>query len=179
MDSADGVPPEPSTTSRLREVGRLLRRHPGLALLVLRAYLLLLVMRGVITMFPLRRITSHLGAPMQETPQEGVPEPHMRYARQVAWAVRKLAPRTPTNSNCYPQALTAWWLLHRKGIPTTVYYGATFEPDRPALGAHVWVRCGPLIVTGGGTRRQFAPLTWYADDGKDRRSRARGLRVRA
>src|SRR5688572_32003423 len=61
---------------------------------------------------------------MQETPRDGVSEDQLRYARRVGSAILRLSPRTPTNSNCYPQALTAWWLLHRKRIPTTIYYGS-------------------------------------------------------
>jgi hypothetical protein len=40
---------------------------------------------------------------------------------------------------------------------------AAFDEDGTALQAHVWVRCGPLVVTGGGHGRRFAPLTWFAD----------------
>jgi len=150
-------------THRLRELARAARRRLTRLLLTLRVYLLLIVMRGVITAFSLRRITARLGTPMVETPTEGVPRDQLRYARHVGRAISRTAPRTPTDSNCYPQALTAWWLLHRKQIPTTFYYGAAFEEDGTALQAHVWVRCGPLVVTGGGPRRRFAPLTWFAD----------------
>jgi hypothetical protein len=131
---------------------------------MLRVYVLLIVMRGVIAAFSLPRITRHLGTAMAETPTQGVPADQLRYARRVGWAIVRAAPRTPTNSNCYPQALTAWWLLHRKRIPTTFYYGAAFDDDRSALQAHVWLRCGSLMVTGGGPHRgRFAPLTWFAD----------------
>ncbi len=140
------------------------RRNPASFVLLMRTYLLLIVMRGVIAVFPLRWITGRLGAPKQETPKEGVPAHQLRYVRRVNWSIHRVSPLTPTNSNCYPQALTAWWLLRRKHIPTTFYYGAAFDEGRSALEAHVWLRCGDLIVTGGGTHRQrFAPLTWFAD----------------
>jgi hypothetical protein len=142
---------------------RAARRRAGRFLLVLRVYVLLVLMRGVITALSLRRITARLGVPMEETPKAGVSADQLRYARRIGWAVSRAAPRTPTNSNCYPQALTAWWLLHNKRIPTTFYYGAAFDEDGTALQAHVWLRCGPLVVTGDGPRRRFAPLTWYAD----------------
>jgi hypothetical protein len=101
---------------------------------------------------------------MEETPTGGVHADQLRYARRVGWAVLRATPYTPTNSNCYPQALSAWWLLHRKRIPTTFYYGAAFDEDRSGLVAHVWLRCGELMVTGGGPNRSgFAPLTWFAD----------------
>ncbi len=146
-----------------RELLRAARRRAARFLLTLRVYVLLILMRGVITAFSLRRITTRLGAPMEETPKEGVSADQLRYARRIGWAISRTAARTPTNSNCYPQALTAWWLLHKKRIPTTFYYGAAFDEDGTALQAHVWLRCGPLVVTGGGPRRRFAPLTWYAD----------------
>lgn len=157
------IPGSPPMTHRLRGLARAARRRATRVLLTLRVYVLLIVMRGVISALSLRRITTRLGTPMEETPTEGIPARQLRYARRVGWAISRAAPRTPTNSNCYPQALTAWWLLHRKQIPTTFYYGAAFEEDGTALEAHVWVRCGPLVVTGGGPRRRFAPLTWFAD----------------
>jgi hypothetical protein len=146
-----------------RELGRAALRRAARLLLLLRVYVLLVFMRGVISALSLRRITARLGTPMEETPREGVPADQLRYARRVGLAISRAAGRTPTNSNCYPQALTAWWLLHKQEIPTTFYYGAAFDEDGTALQAHVWVRCGHLVVTGGGPRRRFAPLTWYAD----------------
>lgn len=154
----------PPVSNRLRGLSRAVRRRAARLLLILRVYVLLVIMRGVITALTLRRITARLGTPMAETPTEGVQADQLRYARRVGWAIGRAAPLTPTNSNCYPQALTAWWLLHRRRIPTTFYYGAAFDEDGTALQAHVWVRCGPVIVTGGGGhRRRFAPLTWFAD----------------
>lgn len=147
----------------LRNLARAAHRHAAGRFFVLRVYLLLVIMRGVISAAPLRRITARLGTPMQQTPTEGVSDGQIRYARRVGRAISRIAPRTPTNSNCYPQALAAWCLLHRRRIPTTFYYGAAFDENGAALQAHVWLRCGPLIVTGGGPHRRYAPMTWYAD----------------
>jgi hypothetical protein len=140
------------------------RRDPDLTRLAVRTYLLLVLARVVITVLPLRRITAHLGEERVETARSGVTPGQLRRARRVGRVVRRLAPYTPTNSNCYPQALAAWWILHRDGAPTTFYYGAAFDDGAPALQAHVWLRCGPIIVTGGATDRRFAPLTWFADE---------------
>jgi hypothetical protein len=154
----------PPVADWLRQRARTARRYGGRFALVVRVYVLLIAMRGVIAIFSLPQITGKLGIAMEETPTEEVPISQLRYARRVGWAISRVAPRTPTNSNCYPQALTAWWLLHRRRIPTTFYYGAAFDDDRSALEAHVWLRCGNLMVTGGGPHRsRFAPLTWFAD----------------
>jgi hypothetical protein len=148
----------------LRSLVRVTRRDPGLVVLAVRVYVLLVLARGAITVFPLRAFTYRLGAAQRETPDAQLPEPQGRYARRVAWTIQRIAPYTPTTSNCYPQGLTARWLLHRRGIPNTLYYGAAFDPGKATLRAHVWVRAGSLYVTGGATRRQFAPLTFYADE---------------
>jgi hypothetical protein len=156
---------------RLLSLARVSRRDPELVLLALRVYALLIVSRAIITLVPLRRIARYLGTPMVETPSDGIDPVSARYARRVSWCISKLSPHTPTESNCYPQALTARWLLHRRGIPTTFYYGAAFEPGRPALATHVWLRCGAHVVTGGRARLQFQPLTYFADETARRRDR--------
>lgn len=150
-------------TRRLLRALRAARHDPSLVLLAIRIYLLLILMRGVVRALPLRRITDRLGEPMSETSTDGLTPAQLAYARKVKRVVERLAPSTPTNSNCYPQALTARWLLHRQRIPSTVYYGAAFEAGQPALEAHVWVRSGPVIVTGGGRGRNFRALSWFAD----------------
>jgi hypothetical protein len=149
---------------RLLSLARVSRRDPQLVALAFRVYGLLVLSRVVINVLPLRRITALLGTPMAETPTNQLDPTTARYARRVAWCIRRLSDHTPTESNCYPQALTARWLLRRRGIPTTIYYGAAFETGRPALQAHVWLRCGPMIVTGGGLGRRYQPLTYYADE---------------
>lgn len=148
---------------RLRSLARIISSDPRLIGLGLYTYALLIVMRGVITVIPMRRITRYLGTPMHETSTDAVSASQLREAHRISWTIEKLAPRTPTNSNCYPQALTARWLLHRLEIPSTVYYGAAFDPAGARLDAHVWVRCGPLIVSGASAGRRFRPLSFFAD----------------
>ena len=154
---------------RLLRFARTSRRDPKLVLLALRVYFLLVLSRVVITVLPMRRITGHLGEPMVETPLTAVHPSVEDFAHRVGVAIRKIAPATPTESNCYPQALTAWWLLHRKGAPTTFYFGAAFERGKPDLAAHVWLRCGTQIVTGGRAGVRFQALTYYADFGRTSR----------
>jgi hypothetical protein len=160
--------PKHAHTAPLRERvqawARTATRDPGRFVLLGTVYVVLVAARGVIACFPLRWITRHLGTPMEEAPVDEVPAEQLRYARRVGWAVLRATPYTPTTSNCYPQALAAWWLLHRRKIPTTFYYGAAFDESGSGLVAHVWLRCGDLMVTGGGPDRHgFAPLTWFAD----------------
>jgi hypothetical protein len=149
--------------ARLRSLAATALGQPGLVWLVIRSYVLLVLMRAVITVFPLRRIVRHLGTPMAETSHAALPPADERFARRVGGVISRTAPYTPTDSNCYPQALTARWLLKRRGIPTTIYYGAAFEPSGERLAAHVWLRAGRIVVTGGRTGRDFQPLSMFAD----------------
>lgn len=134
-----------------------------LGVLAVRVYLLLVFARVVITAFPLRRITARLGDEGAQTDRDDLTDAERRYAYRVGALIERLARFTPTNSNCYPQALTAWWLLARRGIPSTYYYGARFQADGDGLDAHVWLRSGTLIVTGGRVG-PYKPLTSYAAD---------------
>jgi hypothetical protein len=158
----------------LPRLRRQIRRHVGRLSLGLQIYVLLVVMRGIITVMPLRRIGARLGERRAETPSDGLRPEQLLYAKRVGRGIRRIAPLTPTNSNCYPQALTAWWLLRRRGIPTTFYYGAAFNEEGTELEAHTWLRCGPLVVTGGGTHLlRFPPLIWFADHARTARRGAR------
>ena len=139
------------------------RRNPGDSWMLARVYLLLVLMRGVITVLPLRKITRHLGDGASETPLEGISPEQMRYARRIAWSIRRIAKLTPTNSNCYPQALTARWFLHRKGIPSTIYYGAAFNTSGDGLDTHVWIRCSNYLVSGAPVHQRYGVVSKFAD----------------
>lgn len=69
-------------------------------------------------------------------------------ARQIGWAVRTAAGRTPWRSDCYPQALTARALLRAARVPHTVTFGVRRD-DAGQLKAHAWVGAGRVAVTGG------------------------------
>ena len=131
--------------------------------LAIKVYLLLILTRVIISVAPLRSITSRLGHFDRENESDDLSPQERRFAYRVGSMVRRLAPYTPTNSNCYPQALTAWWLLTRRGIPSTYYYGARFQPGGVGLDTHVWLRSGNVIVTGG-LVGPYKPLTRYAAD---------------
>lgn len=153
----------PTTLTQVRKLTRLTRRDPGLLILAGSTFALLIVMRVVITLLSLSSIARHLGTAMEESSIEGGSDEDMRYARRVAWSIRRVAPLTPTTSNCYPQALTARYLLHQRGIASTIYYGAAFAADEPGLETHVWLRCGPTVVTGAPAHLRYGVVSKFAD----------------
>jgi len=82
--------------------------------------------------------------------------------RKVSWAVTASARRSPWRSVCFQQGLAAQIMLRRRGVDSTLYYGAA--PERAqGLSAHVWVRVGTLDVVGCEAAEGFAVLATFPD----------------
>jgi len=73
---------------------------------------------------------------------------------QVRWAVEACARRVPWKAVCFQQGLSAHLMLRRRGIASTLCYGASLDPSR-GLVAHVWVRDGEVDVIGGEDASRF------------------------
>ena len=142
----------------LRKFFNLLRRPLRDKILVAQTYLLLGFSRLAIRLLSMHRLTRFFGTQNVETAEEAPPE-QLREARRIAWAISSVSPYTPWNSNCYPQAITAKYLLRRRRIPCTLYLGAAFKKEKEeGLEAHAWLRCGPMYVTGGKGHEQFGTV---------------------
>lgn len=126
--------------------------------LVAQALALLGLSRLAVCLVPMRKLAPYFGTHMLETAQD-LPLEQLREARRIAWAIKSITPYTPWKSNCYPQAITAKYLLERRGIACTLYLGATFKKEeKGGLDAHAWVRCGPMYITGGKGHEQFGTV---------------------
>lgn len=120
--------------------------------LLAQVFVLLGLARLTLRVVPFRRLARHLGTLHEETPAD-VPADQLAQARRVGLAIARVSPYTLWVSNCFPQALTAKFWLRRRGIPTTLYLGVALNKEddsgSSAMEAHAWLRCGPLLVTGG------------------------------
>ncbi|MXO71261.1 lasso peptide biosynthesis B2 protein [Alteraurantiacibacter buctensis] len=65
---------------------------------------------------------------------------------RIGWAVPAAAKRLPWRATCFPQGLAAQWMLQRRGIAGTFYYGASITGA--SLDAHVWVMDGERAIVG-------------------------------
>lgn len=141
----------PSFVARLRKLDALSWAERWL---LARVFVLLGVAWLALRIVPFRRLAGHLGPFQVETPVEAPPE-HLAEARRIGRAIARVSPHTPWRSNCFPQALVAKFWLRRRGIPSTLYLGVLLTKagtDGDAftgMAAHAWLRCGPLLVTGG------------------------------
>lgn len=104
------------------------------------------------------RLAPRLGRHMAESPPAS-DEAATAQARRIQWAVEGAARHLPWKPVCLPQAVTAQWMLRRRGIASTLYLGVD-----PAAGyhAHAWVRAGSVIVTGGPSATGFTVVSTFA-----------------
>ena len=60
------------------------------------------------------------------------------------------------------QALAARWMLKRRRIPSTLYFGMAKDEDG-RLTAHAWLRSGSQTLTGAEEQDGFTVLATFAD----------------
>ena len=94
-------------------------------------------------------------------------ETRARIVRRVSWAIRALAERGPLPFVCFPQAIAAFAMLRRRGIPVVLYYGVA-RNDEKGLHAHVWIRDGEVSVVGCRAAKGFTVLHVFAPEGARR-----------
>jgi hypothetical protein len=123
-------------------------------LLLSEAVLLLGLMRTVLVIFPIRRLSFLLGRPQSVSPPSS-PAPASASVRRIAWAIAAAARRLPWESTCLTQALAGKWMLRKRGLAGTIYFGALVAGDKK-LRAHAWLACDGYILTG---EREMAGYT--------------------
>lgn len=116
--------------------------------------------RLVIIAVPFPTLANYFGQRMVESPQQ-VDKDQLKIAAKVGKIIRIASPYTPWKSNCFPQALTAKYLLNRQGIASTLYFGANFKAEGEMV-AHAWLRCGSLFVTGGAGHKTFGTVAYFS-----------------
>jgi hypothetical protein len=93
--------------------------------------------------------------------------------RRVRWAVLVAGRRTPWDAVCLHQSLTAQILLRRRGVPSTLYYGAN-AGDAAGMKAHAWVQCGGVDVVGGENAADYAVLATFPQQNAEKLGGAPG-----
>jgi hypothetical protein len=142
--------------SELKRYGRLPRSR---RLLLWETLIALAVARLAMLFLPFRIIADWLGTPGRES-AHSTSDIHVEVAAEIGWAVRCLAHRLPWDSRCLAQALAATWMLRRRGLESTVTFGA--NGGSHDFVAHAWLRFGSCLLTGGLGHERFKTLTSLA-----------------
>ncbi len=95
------------------------------------------------------------GAPVIST---ATPE-QRKIARMIGERVRRCARHMPFKAVCLPQAMAARWMLNRRGIATTLFFGARRGKENSRSEMHAWLMCGEDCLTGVKEVEEFRSFT--------------------
>ncbi|MGE3535913.1 MAG: lasso peptide biosynthesis B2 protein [Candidatus Tectimicrobiota bacterium] len=140
--------------ARIRRLHLPARRH----WLLLEAAFCLLVARLALRLVPFRHLTwffQRSGACPEVTGAL-----RRQRIREVRGAILTVTRYLPVRLVCFPRAIAAQTMLRRRGITTTLYYGAARTPEQ-GLSTHVWVQDGNEGVIGSLAARGYHVLAWY------------------
>jgi hypothetical protein len=77
--------------------------------------------------------------------------------------VERVGNHTPWNSNCLAQAIAVTFMLRRRGVKTTMYFGVAKNHEGECE-AHAWTRSGGAILTGRNRVNRYAVVAIFSND---------------
>ena len=154
--------------ARLRLTRRLLRRFgqvgPHRRALIAEAVLCLIAARLALLFIPFPRLARTLGrfVPPEEARRRAAAAaaPDARSAAEIGWAVTRAARYVPFGAVCLPQAMAARMMLGRRGIASTIHFGAARGAVKP-LDTHAWLDAAGVHVTGYPVASRFAEIACF------------------
>jgi len=133
--------------------------HPWrVKLLLAEALFFVVLARILLWQVPFRRLTGLFASPCRHRTVTGAERE--RWRKQIGWAIGRAADHLPGQTVCFPRGIAAQMMCRRRGIDTTLYYGATTLPDK-GLMAHVWVQDGEAGVIGHQEAGQYQILARF------------------
>jgi hypothetical protein len=132
----------------------------GRYLRIIEAAVWLIAARAAIALIPFKRLVRFFV--LKPRPVDLSPEARQRALDEVRRAIASAAHRLPGEFVCFPQAVAAQAMLRRRGVPTTLYYGAALVPGE-GLTAHVWLQDGETGVLGHESAMTYRVVARYPD----------------
>jgi hypothetical protein len=120
------------------------------------AWIFLNLSKLMILFFSFKKIAVRIGVPQYETDFK---DQSTGAVDEIQIAVMRGSKYVFFASNCYDKALTSTFMLKRRNIPSTIYFGVNMFENK--LTAHAWVRCGTLIVSGKKGHQKYTPIAWF------------------
>lgn len=146
------------TSSRLTNFIKLPIRDK---LLLFETCFILLTARLLVLLFPFRILAKLLGKHMTESPAQ-ISSDQLEKSRKIGRSIRKVSHYVPFRSMCFEQAITCKFMLNRKRISSTIYFGVVKNQNQK-LKAHAWTRSGNLILTGAKGRHLFNVVSTFGN----------------
>ena len=136
----------------------LIRKKLRLVLFVAEAAILILFARILLAFLPFSRVTPLFSHSQGKTELRGG---QRRAARVwVKKAIFTAWKHLPLENTCFHRAVAAHFMLRRRGVATTLYYGAARLPQR-GLSGHVWLQDGEVGVVGHHISKNYHRLASF------------------
>ena len=126
---------------------------------LLEAWILLHISKICILFMPFKKIAGRIGKLHVESSMLPINSVKIN---DIEHAVRRASRFTVHTSKCYDKALTGKFMLKRRNLPSTIYFGLSKDGEN-GLNAHAWVRCGNRIVTGKSGMAKFTVIAAFGD----------------
>jgi hypothetical protein len=123
----------------------------------LEAWIFLTIAKLLIVLFSFKRIAGLIGDVQIESAFESIESP---VVNRIEISVIRAKKYLLFSSRCFDQALATVFMLKRRSIPSTIYFG--LNKGNNQLSAHAWVRCGKRIVSGKMGYESFSPIAWFS-----------------
>jgi hypothetical protein len=127
--------------------------------MMIEAALLLAAARLALRVLPFRRLVWLFDRPAADRAVTGAQRERLRM--EVGRSIWLAAGRLPGPVVCFPRAIAAHLMLRRRGVATTLYYGAARRPEGGPPLTHVWVQDGAQGVVGARRARDCVVLGSY------------------
>ena len=122
------------------------------------AALLLIAAKLALRAVPFARLARTFERPARGA--ELVSPERQRVIIEVRHAILRATRRLPGHYVCFPLGIAAQTMLRRRGVSTTLIYGAATLPDKGLIG-HVWVMDGDEGVIGHTSADDYRVLARY------------------
>ncbi len=124
--------------------------------LFVEAWIYLSLSKLLIVFIPFKKIASLLGDPQVEIVKEVIDFTNLN---NIEISIIRAVKYVLFASKCYDQALATTFMLKKRKLSSTIYFGLHKEAGQ--LLAHAWVRCGDKIVSGKLGHERFTPVAWF------------------
>ena len=132
----------------------------GKKLLFLEAFTYLIISRVLTSSYSFKHLAQKLGEPMKQSSTQ-VDEAQLMVSKNVGKMVKKASANSPFRSLCFEQALTVKFMLNRRKIPTTIYFGVKKDAEE-SLHAHAWTRVGNVFLTGSKGKDSYTVISTFS-----------------
>lgn len=122
------------------------------------ALILSVIIKLIILIFPFRLYAEKLES--QKMPLQAYsPDQKKHLIFKISQAIVRVRRITPWKNQCLTEAITAKWMLRRRNVSSTLFFGVS--KDNNVLTAHAWLKCDEFFVTGRKGMHKFTTVRTF------------------